>query len=64
MTDDEEINSKYGSEFLIIPYEHDLSVIIDIRAIDEVMYCKRLIHDLKNFISFLKLFLHKDEDMN
>lgn len=40
MSDDQTIINKYGSEFHIIPYESDLSKIIDNRAIDEVFYCK------------------------
>lgn len=40
MSDDKEIHEIYGKEFHIIPYESDLSVVIDNRAIDEVFYCK------------------------
>ncbi len=40
MSDDEAIEKRYGREFLILPYERDLSIIIDNRAIDEVIYCK------------------------
>jgi len=40
MSNDKEVYDIYGSEYHIIPYESDLSVIIDNRAIDEVFYCK------------------------
>lgn len=52
MTDDQKIKEKYNSEFLIIPYEHDLSVIIDEKAIDEVIYCKSIFdqNEIQRFI--------------
>lgn len=40
MSDDKEIIDSYGKEYLTIPHESDLSVVIDKRAIDEVFYCK------------------------
>lgn len=40
MSDDQEIRDAYGKEYLTIPYESDLSLVIDDRAIDEVFYCK------------------------
>jgi exopolysaccharide biosynthesis polyprenyl glycosylphosphotransferase len=52
MTDDQKIKDKYNSEFLIIPYEHELSVIIDEKAIDEVIYCKSIFdqNEIQRFI--------------
>ncbi len=52
MSDDAVIKEKYGSEFHIIPYERDLSVIIDKRAIDEVIYCKSSLdqNEIQRFI--------------
>lgn len=52
MSDDAVIKEKYGWEYLVIPYERDLSLIIDKRAIDEVFYCKSSLeqHDIQNFI--------------
>ena len=52
MTDDEVIKAKYGKEYHLIPYENDLSVIIDNRAIDEVFYCKSSLdqNEIQKFI--------------
>jgi exopolysaccharide biosynthesis polyprenyl glycosylphosphotransferase len=52
MSDDEAIKNKYGSEFHIIPYERDLSLVIDDRAIDEVFYCKSSLdqNEIQKFI--------------
>jgi exopolysaccharide biosynthesis polyprenyl glycosylphosphotransferase len=52
MSDDEAIIAKYGSEFHTIPYERDLSLIIDDRAIDEVFYCKSSLdqNEIQRFI--------------
>lgn len=52
MTDDSTIISNFGREYHIIPYERDLSVIIDSRAIDEVFYCKNSLdqNEIQNFI--------------
>ncbi len=52
MSDDVAIKEKYGWEYLVIPYERDLSLIIDKRAIDEVFYCKSSLEqqDIQNFI--------------
>jgi exopolysaccharide biosynthesis polyprenyl glycosylphosphotransferase len=52
MTDDDAIINKYGKEFHIIPYERDLSLIIDNRAIDEVFYCKSSLdqNEIQKFI--------------
>jgi exopolysaccharide biosynthesis polyprenyl glycosylphosphotransferase len=52
MSDDPAIKNKYGSEFHIIPYEKDLSLIIDDRAIDEVFYCKSSLdqNEIQQFI--------------
>jgi len=41
MSDDPFINSKYKNKYTILPYEHELSDLIDEKAIDEVIYCKR-----------------------
>ena len=40
MSDDEYIIKKYKNHCTILPYEHELSAIIDEKAIDEVIYCK------------------------
>ena len=40
MSDDNSLIDKYKSEYNIVPYEHDLSKIIDESTIDEVFYCK------------------------
>ena len=40
MSDDEYILKKYKNHCTILPYEHELSAIIDEKAIDEVIYCK------------------------
>lgn len=52
MSDDKSIIAKYGSEYHIIPYERDLSLIIDDRAIDEVFYCKSSLdqNEIQKFI--------------
>jgi len=52
MSDDPEIKEKYGSEYHLIPYERDLSVIIDNKAIDEVIYCKSSLdqNEIQKFI--------------
>lgn len=52
MSDDEGIKMKYGSEYHIIPYERDLSLVIDERAIDEVFYCKSSLdqNEIQKFI--------------
>ena len=52
MSDDQAIRNKYGMEYHIIPYEHDLSIIIDNRAIDEVFYCKSTLdqNEIQKFI--------------
>ena len=52
MSDDQFIKDKYNKEFLILPYEHDLSVIIDEKTIDEVIYCKSIFdqNEIQKFI--------------
>jgi exopolysaccharide biosynthesis polyprenyl glycosylphosphotransferase len=52
MSDDAGIKAKYGWEYLVIPYERDLSLIIDKRAIDEVFYCKSSLeqNEIQKFI--------------
>ena len=52
MSDDKYIKDKYNSEFLILPYEHDLSIIIDEKTIDEVIYCKSIFdqNEIQKFI--------------
>lgn len=52
MSEDLIIKNKYGSEYKIVPYERDLSVIIDNRAIDEVFYCKSSLdqNEIQKFI--------------
>jgi exopolysaccharide biosynthesis polyprenyl glycosylphosphotransferase len=52
MSDDQFIKDKYNSEFLILPYEHNLSIIIDEKTIDEVIYCKSIFdqNEIQKFI--------------
>jgi exopolysaccharide biosynthesis polyprenyl glycosylphosphotransferase len=52
MSDDEAIKNKYGSEYHTIPYQRDLSLVIDDRAIDEVFYCKSSLdqNEIQKFI--------------
>ena len=52
MSDDESIKTKYGKEYHMIPYESDLSRIIDDKAIDEVFYCKSSLNqnEIQKFI--------------
>ncbi len=52
MSDDESIIAKYQNEFKIIPYERDLSKIIDESTIDEVFYCKSSLdqNEIQKFI--------------
>lgn len=40
MTDDQSIKEKYDRHFKVIPYENELSAIIDEKGIEEVIYCK------------------------
>ncbi|HEY3369709.1 MAG TPA: sugar transferase [Prolixibacteraceae bacterium] len=40
MSDDQFIKTKYDPQYTVLPYEHELSPIIDEKAIDEVIYCK------------------------
>ena len=40
MSDDPYIKAKYKRHYTVLPYEHELSTIIDEKAIDEVIYCK------------------------
>jgi exopolysaccharide biosynthesis polyprenyl glycosylphosphotransferase len=51
MSDDAYIKAKYH-QFTILPYEHDLSKIIDEKAIDEVIYCKSFFdqNEIQKFI--------------
>jgi exopolysaccharide biosynthesis polyprenyl glycosylphosphotransferase len=52
MTDDKYIKEKYNNEFLILPYESDLTNTIDNKAIDEVIYCKSFFdqNEIQKFI--------------
>lgn len=52
MSDDPYIKAKFGKQYTIIPYEHDLSDIIDNKAIDEVIYCKSFFdqNEIQRFI--------------
>jgi len=52
MSEDESIKAKYKKYYTILPYEHDLSFIIDEKAIDEVIYCKSNFdqNEIQNFI--------------
>ncbi len=40
MSDDPYVKAKYNKYFTVLPYENELSAIIDEKAIDEVIYCK------------------------
>jgi len=52
MSDDPYIKAKYNKQYTILPYEHDLSEIIDNKAIDEVIYCKSFFdqNEIQRFI--------------
>ena len=52
MSDDEYILDKYKKDFNVIPYERDLSKIIDESTIDEVFYCKNSLdqNEIQQFI--------------
>ncbi len=52
MSDDAYIKAKYNKNYTILPYEHDLSDIIDTKAIDEVIYCKSIFdqNEIQRFI--------------
>jgi exopolysaccharide biosynthesis polyprenyl glycosylphosphotransferase len=52
MSDDSYIKERYNEKFTILPYEHDLSIIIDNKAIDEVVYCKSYFdqNEIQNYI--------------
>ncbi len=52
MSDDKSLINKYKNEYNIIPYEHDLSKIIDESTIDEVFYCKSSLdqNEIQKFI--------------
>lgn len=52
MSDDSFINEKYNRRFTILPYQTELSCIIDEKGIDEVMYCKSIFdqNEIQRFI--------------
>jgi exopolysaccharide biosynthesis polyprenyl glycosylphosphotransferase len=52
MSDDPFIENKYNQKFKILPYQTELSAIIDETAIDEVMYCKSFFdqNEIQKFI--------------
>lgn len=52
MSDDKTISEKYKDKFHIIPYERNLSKVIDESTIDEVFYCKSSLdqNEIQNFI--------------
>ena len=52
MSDDSSIKEKYNEELNVIPYERDLSKIIDESTIDEVFYCKSYLdqNEIQKFI--------------
>ena len=52
MSEDESIKNKYDKYYTILPYDHNLSSIIDEKAIDEVIYCKSYFdqNEIQNFI--------------
>jgi exopolysaccharide biosynthesis polyprenyl glycosylphosphotransferase len=52
MSDDQYIKTKYNKYFTVLPYENELSTIIDEKAIDEVIYCKSSFdqNEIQNFI--------------
>ena len=52
MSDDAYINNKYNHQYTILPYQTELSPIIDEKGIDEVMYCKSIFdqNEIQKFI--------------
>ncbi|MDP2338421.1 MAG: sugar transferase [Bacteroidota bacterium] len=52
MSDDNNIKSKYDKLYAVLPYEHDLTSLIDNKAIDEVIYCKSFFdqNEIQKFI--------------
>lgn len=52
MSDDQYIKAKYDRHYTVLPYERDLSAIIDEKAIDEVFYCKSFFdqNEIQKFI--------------
>lgn len=52
MSDDPFIKNKYGREYTILPYQTELSPIIDDKGIDEVMYCKSIFdqNEIQKFV--------------
>ena len=52
MSDDQHIITKYKKHCTILPYEHELSSIIDEKTIDEVIYCKSFFdqNEIQKFI--------------
>jgi len=52
MTNDKQIINKYSNDYQVIPYESNLSKIIDESTIDEVFYCKSTL-DQKEIQEFI-----------
>ena len=52
MSDDPYIKAKYTRQYTILPYQHELSPIIDEKTIDEVIYCKSFFdqNEIQKFI--------------
>ena len=52
MSDDQFIRGKYDSYFTILPYQNELSIVLDEKVIDEVIYCKSSFdqNEIQNFI--------------
>jgi exopolysaccharide biosynthesis polyprenyl glycosylphosphotransferase len=52
MSDDSYIENKYNHRYSILPYQTELSPIIDEKGIDEVMYCKSIFdqNEIQKFI--------------
>ena len=52
MSDDLYIKARYNKYYTILPYEYELSTIIDEKAIDEVIYCKSFFdqNEIQRFI--------------
>ena len=52
MSDDPYIKAKYKRHYTVLPYQHELSPIIDEKTIDEVIYCKSFFdqNEIQKFI--------------
>lgn len=52
MSDDAYIKAKYKRHYTVLPYQHELSTLIDEKTIDEVIYCKSFFdqNEIQKFI--------------